>query len=93
MTTSLPPNALRRYGPSQHSYPETHRYGSYTYTESLYNTVIALIGPEQERFVLHQALVCGRSKRFKTACAEPGEHEKVVTLPNVEVKIFEAYRD
>jgi hypothetical protein len=57
------------------------------------NTVAVLVGPEEQRFLLHQDAVCDKSKFFKAACSKrwiEGQ-EKLVRLPEAKAKIFQEY--
>jgi hypothetical protein len=57
------------------------------------NIITVLVGPEKQRFVLHQEPVCARSKFFKAACSRrwlEGQ-ERFVRLPTVKAETFRTY--
>lgn len=51
-----------------------------------------LVGPAAQFFVVHQDVICAKSKFFKAACSgwEEGE-ESTLRLPKVEGKVFQSY--
>jgi hypothetical protein len=61
--------------------------------EDFNNTVAVLVGPEEQRFILHQDAVCDMSKFFKAACSKrwvEGQ-EKLVRLPEAKPEVFQEY--
>jgi hypothetical protein len=58
-----------------------------------HNIVTVLVGEEEQRFILHQDVVCAKSKFFKAACSKRWREgqEQVVRLPEVKTAVFQAY--
>ena len=52
-----------------------------------------LVGPKEERFILHHDAVCARSKFFKAACSKQWREgqERLVRLPEVDPVVFKTY--
>jgi hypothetical protein len=57
------------------------------------NIVTVLVGAEEKRFILHQDLVCAKSKFFKVACSNRWREgqERIVRLPEAEAATFKVY--
>lgn len=57
------------------------------------NVVTVLVGQEEKPFILHQDLVCAKSKFFKAACSKQWleGQDRVVQLPEIEAATFRWY--
>ncbi|KAM0717911.1 hypothetical protein Q7P37_006243 [Cladosporium fusiforme] len=55
--------------------------------------VAILVGPQEERFIIHKDLIAAKSKFFQAACSKRWKEgqEKTVRLPEVEGSVFKAY--
>lgn len=61
---------------------------------SSYSDILTvLVGHDEQRFTVHQDVICTQSGFFKAACAHGWKEaeEKIVRLPEVEAAFFEAY--
>lgn len=55
--------------------------------------ITVLVGPDRNRFTIHQDAICDNSKFFKAACSKrwlEGQ-EKLVHLLEVKIEVFQAY--
>jgi hypothetical protein len=56
-----------------------------------YSTISILVDTEEEKFVIHNAFICPKSKFFRAACSERCRESKVIRLPEVSVDDFPLY--
>lgn len=66
---------------------------SYSDINDFDNTITVLVGSEEKRFILHQDVVCAKSKFFTAACSRKWREgqEKLVRLPEIHIPTFKVY--
>jgi hypothetical protein len=65
----------------------------YSTISNFKNIITVLVGPDERGFILHQDLVCTKSKFFRAACSKQWleGQEKVVRLPEAKVAAFQMF--
>ncbi|KAF2163134.1 hypothetical protein M409DRAFT_26579 [Zasmidium cellare ATCC 36951] len=84
----MPRKGGKRPANTQMSEPAPKRF------KSSYNkTITVLVGPEEDKFIVHKSTACDNSPFFKAACSQhwvEGQ-DKVVRLPDTTAKLFETF--
>lgn len=55
--------------------------------------LLVLVGPKEERFMIHKELICAKSKFFEAACSRRWKEglEKTIRMPEVGPNLFQQY--
>ncbi|KAK4495380.1 hypothetical protein PRZ48_013711 [Zasmidium cellare] len=83
----------RRLVPTLEDRCNYHEHGEGEPRSSYNETITVLVGPEEEKFIVHKSTACDNSPFFEAACSQhwvEGQ-EKVVRLPDTTPKLFAAF--
>lgn len=76
------------------SFPNCTQPSHNTYRLGFTKDIEALVGPEKQRFSIHEHVICNRSSFFKAACSERWQQNgtlKAIELPEDDADIFDIY--